>query len=154
LAEGRPGGGPPDQGDRLAGNHWRRHGASDGAAQRRLRPGEVQRLRLRHGGGAHRDAALRHRRHPPVFGQRFGVPGTVLIVVWSFWSAVCSTALVLLALLPAVTITKIQSGATHRTPKTKAAANRRTPKIAATAGIRGTVETMKVPLSWLRDYVE
>ena len=39
LAEGRPQRRPADQGDRLAGDHGRRHGASRGAAQRRLRPG-------------------------------------------------------------------------------------------------------------------
>ena len=31
---------PADQGHRLAGDHGRGHGAPDGAAQRRLRPGE------------------------------------------------------------------------------------------------------------------
>ena len=40
-----------------------------GDAQRRLRSGEVQRLRLRHGAGAHHDAAVRHRRHSAVLGE-------------------------------------------------------------------------------------
>ena len=41
-------------------------------------PSAVQRLRLRHGAAADRHAEIRHRRHPPVLGQRPAVPAAVL----------------------------------------------------------------------------
>src|SRR5206468_2612022 len=48
-------------------------------AERRLRPGEALGLRVRHGRGARGDADARHRRHPPVLGERPAVPEAVLI---------------------------------------------------------------------------
>ena len=41
-------------------------------------PDQVQRLRLRHGAAAHHHAEARHRRHPPVLGQRSAVLAAVL----------------------------------------------------------------------------
>ena len=44
---------------------------------RRLRPGEGDRLRLRHGPAADAHAQARHRRHPPVLAERPAVPAAV-----------------------------------------------------------------------------
>ena len=63
---------------RLARDHGRRHGRPGGLQLRRLRPREGQRLRLRHGGGAHGDAAARHPRPAPVLRQRRPLPAAVL----------------------------------------------------------------------------
>src|SRR5579872_4305174 len=68
----------PVQAYRLAGNPRRGDGASGGVAQRRVRSGQVQRLRVRHGAGAHHDAAVRPRRHSAILGERFALPATVL----------------------------------------------------------------------------
>src|SRR5262249_36777902 len=46
--------------------------------ERRLRPRQVQRLRLRHGPATHHDAQVCDRRHPPVLGQRPAVLAAVL----------------------------------------------------------------------------
>src|SRR5690606_4393175 len=54
-----------------------RHGAPERAARRRHRSRGVHRLRVRHGAAARRDAALRHRRHPPVPGRGPALPRAV-----------------------------------------------------------------------------
>ena len=46
--------------------------------RRGLRPGQVHRLRLRPGPGAHRHAQVRHRRHTPLLRQRPALPAAVL----------------------------------------------------------------------------
>ena len=48
-------------------------------------PATIQRLRLRHGPAAHHDAETRHRRHPPILGQRRAVFGAILILVNGGW---------------------------------------------------------------------
>ena len=63
---------------RLARDPRLRHGAPRRAAQRRLRPGRGLGLRLRLRPRAHRDAALRHRRHPVLLVQRPPIPRAVL----------------------------------------------------------------------------
>src|SRR5262249_38735809 len=78
LAERRSQRRPFDERDGLAGDHGGRDGASGGVAKRRLRPGEILWLRVRHGGGARGDADARDRRHPPVLGERPALFAAVL----------------------------------------------------------------------------
>ena len=54
------------------------HGRPVSLRVRRLGPGGVHRLRVRHGHRAHRAAAARHPRHPAVLGQRPPLPEAVL----------------------------------------------------------------------------
>src|SRR3990170_2120472 len=66
------------QGHRLAGSARLRHGSSDGAGQRWLRPGPLLRLRLRHGAGATDDAQASDRGHPYFLGKRPAFPRAIL----------------------------------------------------------------------------
>src|SRR4051812_18052978 len=66
----------------------RRHGRSQRLPVRkeeRIRPRESQRLRLRHGRGAHRDGDVRHRRHPVALLRRRALPGAVRVKILTSW---------------------------------------------------------------------
>src|SRR5215471_16013501 len=69
----------------MAGGRRLRDGAPERAPQRRRRPRAVVRLRvgLRH--RAHRDAALRRGRHPPLLRERHAVPGAAGMKVSYEW---------------------------------------------------------------------
>src|SRR6266498_2841261 len=74
------------QADRVARDPRQRHGAPGGFRSRRLRPGQVHRLRVRPRHGARRDAEVRRRRYPPVLRKRSAVPRAVpdmrVLVSW------------------------------------------------------------------------
>ena len=53
-------------------------------------PGTLQRLRLRHGPAAHHHAEVRHRRHPPVLGERSALLAAVLTAA-TFFATVAGT---------------------------------------------------------------
>ena len=65
------------QAHRVARDSRQRHGASRGLRVRRLRPRARDRVRVRHGHRARRDAQVGRRRHPSVLRERPAIPGAV-----------------------------------------------------------------------------
>ncbi len=61
----------------MARNPWERHGAPRGVRGRRIRPGALHGIRLRHGHRARRPAQVGRRGHPSVLRERPPLPGAV-----------------------------------------------------------------------------